>query len=195
MIKNISQEYKNWVLYNKKMRQKRSRKFIYEIITSSNVFEKWMETLREINAKYHIFHLSPSENESKQIKGFIYFVDTKTISSITSITKPEGIWKIQMATDYPIHYANLYKQEEPFYEFGEIPRQGIRTKETKHTSEIVEKDSKKWEDIYEMLLKQNQMLLEENQKWKETKPAVYNTMNIVENKTINIQLFLKEIRK
>jgi len=99
--------------------------------------------------------------------------------------KPRGTFEIQIAIECPAYYANLYKEEADVYESGDIPRQGIRQKMSK---EEPEEESKKWEDIYDLLQKQNQMLME----WKEATPTIYNTTNIVENKTINIQLFLKE---
>lgn len=167
------------------MRQPRSRKFIYKI-ESNDTKTKWKSILTTIPSKYHLFQIL----DTGELRGFIYFMDTKTVSSvqsmIPSIEKQRPM--IEIADLTSITYINQYKEGE-FYETGEPPRQGIRPSHKENEP----KDAKKWEDVYELLLKQNQILLEENQKYKHSAPAtIYNTMNIVENKTINIQLFLKE---
>jgi hypothetical protein len=155
--------------------------------------KEWTVCLRGMtHSKYHIFQIKDS-----RIYGFLYFSDTKTVLSVYSSAQRKpvgGEWKIELAEQNPVYYATQYKEGE-FYETGEMPRQGARGKRAHSPppSSSTEPSSHKWEEIYEMLLKQNQFLLEENQKCRECKPVIYNnTTNIVENKTINIQLFLKE---
>jgi hypothetical protein len=169
------------------MRQNRSRKFLYTI--NYDAREEWISYLKEIHSKYQIFEII--ENK---ICGFIYFVDTKTVSSVYSLFKdrPNGLCKIEFANKSPMDYAMEFKRGN-YHEMGDIPRQGNR----KSLENRAEDGGRKWEDIYELLLKQNQLLLEENQKCREKERVVpcqtiYNTTNIVENKTINIQVFLKE---
>jgi hypothetical protein len=170
------------------MRQTRSRKFLYKIKYKSK--ENWIEFVKQIRSKYHIFGWN--ENE---IYGFVYFADTKTTSSVYSTfkDKPAGNFDIEYATKSPLEYAVEFKKSV-YHEMGEIPRQGNR--KSLENEEKRDKLEGKWDEIFEMLIKQNQMLLEENQKCRKeriTQPqTIYNTTNIVENKTINIQLFLKE---
>jgi hypothetical protein len=169
------------------MRQQRSRKFTYEILgCNSGQLKMWSDALKEIDAKYQIFYI-----DENRIRGFLYFAETRTVSSIHMLVQRNlgGIWNIQIAEHLPVYYATRFKEGEcAFFEMGKIPRQGARSRNG--TANRESDPPNKWENIYELLLKQNQMLLEENQKCKQ--PAIYNTTNIVENKTINIQLFLKE---
>jgi hypothetical protein len=175
------------------MDSKRTRKFTY-------FYKKWNDNiitnLKLMECKYHIFG-----EHNKVLQGFIFYTNPKSMNKILTLFGPD------CHVDDSEFDITKYKHTIANWENGELPIQG-RPRKCKNISEtpplitnaIIEQNTSLIEhskDICQFLMKQNQQLLEENKHLKQNRSTVITNNiekveNNIDNKTFNINVFLKE---
>jgi hypothetical protein len=189
---------------------KRSRKIYYEL---ENWNESILNDLKAIDCKYHIFGVL-KKDAIYMIKGFMYFIQPKTINKLQKDIKSKGV----KFSNKEFFDVNEYAILDNVWEKGIVPLQGRKKRENKILNITLQKTEncdtsynvttaimsqnntliEQSKEICQYLMKQNQQLLEENKHLKNVTTSITNnfekmenTTNI-ENKTFNINVFLNE---
>lgn len=187
------------------MENKRTRNFHYELEYNNEIIEK----IKTIESRYHVFGI---ENENR-IKGFIYFMNPRTPTRVKQMFFKNNNVIFTNLTDEVT--SESYKDLKNIWESGKSPNNGkikiplvttnlpiVSNQDTplsniimtQHTA-LLEQNNSLLEHSKEMctfLMKQNQQLLEENKQLKQTPTTITNNIEKVENKTINVNVFLNE---
>jgi len=195
-----------------KKNETKCRKYIYDITPTKNK-EETLGFLKTLDCKYHIIGYFGTADNIHAIFGFIYFNQPKTLNTVKYLLNEENVHSSRSNIET---LREKCKAMGNYLEIGELQSHGkkISTNNDLMTNNIIENQEQTaindslipitnilLEQNREMctyLLKQNQFLLEENQKLKTTTgPSVVQTTingdNIIENKkTFNIQVFLNE---
>jgi hypothetical protein len=132
---------------------KRGRTFIYEISQSCEIIDDKIESLKKLDAKYHIIGMDKDTiGNSIQIKGFIWFNNAKTIQPVIKLTKINSI-KHTEEDSYSIH--KQISEMTTFWETGTLPKQSHSRR--KREEKQLDSTSK---EIYNYLIKQNEQIFE-----------------------------------
>jgi CRISPR/Cas system-associated exonuclease Cas4 (RecB family) len=131
----------------------RSRTFIYEIPSIYENIDEKIESLKQIDCRYHIIGFDKdTDGKYTLIKGFLLFNNAKTIQPVIKITKINSI-KYAEEDSYSIH--KQLSEMQTFWETGSLPKQSHPRK--RHEEKQLDSASK---EIYNYLMKQNQQIFE-----------------------------------
>jgi len=192
---------------------RRTRKYLYEISDPTKII---MNNLKELECKYHIF-ANVNVNNASKILGFIYFKNAKTLNAAKNMLCL-NLAEIIPAKEHTETIQTKYKTFDNYWETGCLPLQGKRIAACKETELVVINNAQPVDpslnnmpitavileqnlsliehskDICNYLMKQNQQLLEENKQLKKTPTIITNNIKNtnIENKTVNVNLFLNE---
>lgn len=150
---------------------KRSRTFLYEIPPIYENIEEKIESLKQIDCRYHIIGFDKdTDGIYINIKGFILFNNAKTIQPVIKLT---NINSIKHTDDDSFNIHKQISEMHTFWESGSLPKQSHSRKKREEkqldstSKEICNYLMKQNEQIFQKFFEDKQNLQEDNKQLQE----------------------------